>query len=48
MDDLQDDDLLPTIDERAELGLSDLRQTIDDPDGDPDAEAEPDEVIDER
>jgi hypothetical protein len=46
MEDLRDDDLLPTIDERDELGTVDLQQTTYEPVGAPDSEAEPDEIID--
>jgi hypothetical protein len=45
MDDLQNDDLLPTLDERDELGTSDIRQTIDTIDDDLDVEWEADETV---
>jgi len=45
MEDLRDDDLLPTNEERDELGMIDLRQTTGEPVGDPDSEAEPEEMI---
>lgn len=43
MDDLQNDDLLPTIDERDELGTSDVRPT--DAIDDIDFESEADEIV---
>jgi len=46
MEDLQNDDLLPTIDEFAELGTGDIQQTTYESVGDADSDAEADEIID--